>query len=281
MPRPALPDRVAMGPVGLAVADLDRSRRFYLDRLGLEEVDRDAGAVRVGAGGRVLLELVERPGAVRDPEEAGLFHVALLVPDRPALGRVLRRLARDGTRLTGAADHVVSEAVYLDDPDGHGLELYADRPREAWFGPDGRFLIDNLPLDAPGIMAGAEGPGGLPAGTVVGHVHLEAHDMAAARAFYAGALGFAVMAEWPKALFMSKGGYHHHLAANTWNRRRKPATDRPDRIGLLHYTIALGSGGALRALGEVIPGAGSVDGGLEVADPSGLRVRLVGGSAGG
>jgi catechol 2,3-dioxygenase len=273
---PTLPDSIAMGPVGFAVADLDRSRRFYLDRLGLDELDRDQGAVRLGAGGRVLLELVERRGAVRDPEEAGLFHVALLVPDRPALGRVLRRLAQDGTRLTGAADHVVSEAVYLDDPDGHGLELYADRPREAWFGPDGRFLIDNLSLDAPGIMAEAEGSGGLPVGTVVGHVHLETHDMAAAREFYAGALGFDVMAEWPKALFMSKGGYHHHLAANVWNRRRKPAADRPDRIGLLHYTIELGSRAPLDALAAAMPEARAVDGGLQLTDPSGLPVRFTG-----
>ena len=277
MPQPLLPDALAMGQVGLSVGDLDRSLRFYGDRLGLDVLGRDPGRALLGAGGRPLLELVERRGGARDPDEAGLFHVALLAPDRAALGAVLRRLLEGGTPLTGAADHVVSEAVYLDDPDGHGLELYADRPREAWH-RDGRLAITNEPFDAEGVLAATDRAAGLPPGTVVGHVHLETHDMAATRAFHAGRLGLEVMAEWPKALFMARGGYHHHLAANAWNRRRRPAADRPDRIGLLYYTVALGSEAALAAAAEALPDAAPRPGddgpALALSDPSGLELRL-------
>jgi catechol 2,3-dioxygenase len=230
----------------------------------------------LGAGGRPLLELVQRRDGRRDPAEAGLFHVALLLPDRRALGRALRLLAECRVPLTGAADHVVSEAVYLDDPDGHGIELYRDRPREAWY-EGGRFVIDNRPLDLEGILAEADRPAGLDPGTVVGHVHLETHDLAATRAFYVGRLGLEAMADWPRAVFMSKGGYHHHLAANSWNHRSRPAADRPDRIGLLHYTMRLGSGEALERAAAALPDAERDGEALVLTDPSGLRLLLVAG----
>ena len=275
MPQP-LPDDLAMGRVALSVRDLERSLAFYAGTLGLEPVERGPGRAILGAGGRPLVELVERPDGRRDPAEAGLFHVALLLPDRRALGRTLRLLVEREVPMTGAADHVVSEALYLDDPDGHGLELYRDRPREAWY-ENGRFAIDNRPLDARGILAEADRAAGLDPGTVVGHVHLETHDLAKARDFYVGRLGLEPMADWPRALFVSKGGYHHHLAANSWNHRSRPAADRPDRIGLLHYTMRLGTADALERAAAALPEAEREGEALALTDPSGLRLRLVAG----
>lgn len=256
MPQP-LTDDLRLGQVGLAVRDLDRSRRFYLDRLGLAELERDGTRALVGAGDRPLIELVERRGGERDDAEAGLFHVALLVPDRSSLARILRRLLADEVPLTGASDHVVSEALYLDDPDGHGLELYADRPREAWY-RDGRLTILTLPLDGQGLLAAADTAAGLPSETVVGHVHLETHDLTAARGFYVDRLGLEVMAELSRALFLARAGYHHHLAVNTWHRRQRPAQDRPGRIGMLYYTAHVGTEPEEPVL----------------HDPSGLELRL-------
>ena len=253
MPQP-LPHDLSLGPVGLAVRDLDRSLRFYTDRLGLSALEHEPGRALLDAGTRPLLELIERPDGKRDEREAGLFHVALRVPDRAALARTLRRLLDEAVPLTGASDHVVSEALYLDDPDGHGLEIYADRPREAWY-RNGKLTIETLPLDGRDLLTAADRPAGLPEATVVGHVHLETHDLAAARRFYVDGLGLEIMAEVPRALFLAQGGYHHHLAVNGWRRRQRPAEDRPDRIGLLYYTLI-------------------ADRTERLVDPSGLEVRV-------
>src|SRR3954471_18367287 len=158
MPQP-LPDDLAMGRVALSVRDLERSLAFYAGTLGLEPVERGPGGAVLGAGGRPLFELVERRDGRRDPAEAGLFHVALLLPDRRALGRTLRLLVEREVPMTGAADHVVSEALYLDDPDGHGLELYRDRPREAW-DENGRFALDKRPVHHRHPPARRPGPPG-------------------------------------------------------------------------------------------------------------------------
>jgi catechol 2,3-dioxygenase len=268
---------LTMGPVGLAVRDLDRSLAFYAAALGLERLEGDGGrAAVVGAGGRALIELVERPGAGRDPDAAGLFHVALLQPDRAALGHAIRRLLAGGARITGAADHLVSEAVYLDDPDGHGIEVYADRPRASWPAGEGgdRLAIDNLPLDRDGIMAAAERDAGgeaRTAGVVVGHVHLESHDLVAARGFYLDRLGLELMAARPRAVFMAADGYHHHLAANTWGRRSRPLRNDPTHVGLLHYTLTLPDPSGLAAALGAEPLAPSVH---ATRDPSGIELRL-------
>jgi catechol 2,3-dioxygenase len=253
MPLP-LPDDLSLGRVGLAVRDLDRSLVFYGDRLGLGTLEREPGRAVLGAGPSPLLELVERRGGERDGTEAGLFHVALRVPDRAALAGILRRLLAADVPLTGASDHIVSEALYLDDPDGHGLEIYADRPRDGWF-QDGKLRLATLPLDGPDLLAAAEGPAALPSATVVGHVHLETHDLAAARGFYVDGLGLEVMATVPQALFLARARYHHHLAVNRWNRRQRPAEDRLDRIGILYYTLL-------------------ADRTERLTDPSGLEVRI-------
>ena len=272
---------LALGVAGLAVADLERSVAFYTRALGLNQHARDEGRALLGVDGRPLLELLEHPSAAaRDPATAGLYHVAFLLPDRAALGHALRRLLAAGARLTGAADHVASEAVYLNDPDGHGLELYADRPREAWF-RDGILRLDNLPFDAEGVLAAAErDPDGVErtARTVIGHVHLETHDLEAARRFYAGRLGMEVMVEAERALFMAADGYHHHLAANTWRRRSRPLDgddgEAAGRVGLLYYTLTFPDAAALRRLATRLEAEPLGAGVHRLRDPSGIEVRL-------
>ena len=264
---PALPDGIEMGPVGLTVADLDGAVAFYRDVLGLAVRGRDGEAARLGTAGRDLVELAGRPGAIRDPSAAGLFHVALLLPGRADLGRFLHHLAAHGFRLTGMADHAVSEAVYLDDPEGNGIEVYADRPRADWYDAAGRFLLGNRPLDLDGLLRAAAAEGrawqGMPAGSRVGHVHLESHALAASRRCYAGALGLDIMADWRQAVFLSRGGYHHHLAVNDWHGRRRPLDPEAERQGLRYRTfLQPPGGGALPA------------GAAELRDPAGIPIRL-------
>lgn len=264
-----LPDAIELGPVGLTVTDIGRSRRFWCEALGLQPITEASDRLLLGAARSPLLELVEHRGAVRDRDTAGLFHVAFLLPDRAALGHALRRFQSGAARLTGASDHWVSEALYLDDPDGHGIEIYADRPRAAWM-HEGRFRIDTMPLDRGSLLAaGAHLPDGavLPAGTRIGHVHLESHGLATSHAWYTGTLGLEIMARMPQASFLSKGGYHHHLGINAWARRPRPLELRPERVGLRYWTIL---GGA----GLDLPTEPDLDGVPTVRDPSGIPLRV-------
>ena len=233
-----LPSDAHIGQVSLIVRDRDRSRLFYRDVLGFEEVS--AGRL-APPGGRVLIELHERKDAIAKPRRsAGLFHFAILVPSRAALGRSLRRLAAKGWPLSGAADHLVSEALYLDDPDGLGIEIYRDRPRETWPVAGGELAMATDPLDLQAVHdePGAESPWrGLESGTVMGHVHLQVPHLAAAEAFYCGLIGFApTVRRYPGALFVAAGGYHHHLGLNTWAGPGAPPP--PDNAaGLRSFTI--------------------------------------------
>ena len=213
--------------VALLVRDLVAVSRFYRRVIGLAVLEEAGDRVVLGAGGVALLELLHRPGALAsDPAAAGLFHVAFLLPGRVDLGRWLVHARGLGQGLDGAADHLVSEAVYLRDPEGNGIEVYADRPAADWVWhetPEGRRIgMANARLDMAGLLAAAAAPGvaawdGAPAGTRVGHVHLQVGDAAAATGFYAGVLGLDVTAAGPAAVFLSSGGYHHHIAVNTWN----------------------------------------------------------------
>ena len=209
-----------IGAVALAVRDLDAMTAFYRDTIGLAILEAGAGHARLGAGGDVLVELIHEPAARRaDPAEAGLFHVAFLVPDRAALAAWFRHAAgRDVGRL-GASDHLVSEALYLADPEGNGIEIYRDRPSETWTLRGGAVEMATHRLDLDALAADApDGPwDGMPAGTHVGHVHLQVGDADAATAFYADLLGLDVMHRMRGAAFFATGGYHHHLAANRWN----------------------------------------------------------------
>ncbi len=268
--------RIAPGAVGLSVPDLARSLDFYRDGIGLEVLNVGGGRADLGVGGRRLLALEERRGAKRDFEAADLFHFALLLPSRAALGQQLQHLIEAGVALTGASDHHVSEALYLDDPDGHGIELYRDRPREGWL-VDGRIKLITERLDHEGVLAAgrdAEEWDGLDPGTVMGHVHLQTHDLPAAQRWYVERLGFDVTYVMSQATFMSIGGYHHHLAVNVWGKKRKPAAPAAGGIGLLWYELRVPEA-ALADLAQTLPDARRADGTLTATDPDGIPIRLV------
>jgi catechol 2,3-dioxygenase len=242
-----LPGDAHIGHVSLTVRDLDRSVLFYRDVLGFTE----AGSPKEGAastavalgppGGRVLIELHENTGAVARPRRSsGLYHFAILVLSRAALGRSLRRLSEKRWPLTGASDHLVSEALYLDDPDGLGIEIYRDRARTEWPVRNGQLLMATDPLDLQSVHdePGAESPwSGLEAGTVVGHVHLHVPHLDTAEQFYCGRIGFEpTVRGYPGALFVAAGGYHHHLGLNTWTGIGAPPPPE-NAVGLRSFTI--------------------------------------------
>jgi catechol 2,3-dioxygenase len=239
----AIPAATTMGAVRLAAADLDRMRDFYRDAIGLAELEPDDGVTRLGAGDQPIVELVPEPSAQPRPfGTSGLFHLAILVPSRADLARALQRVAEAGWRLSGASDHLVSEALYLSDPEGNGIELYRDRPREDWPVREGQLQMDTLPLDLDGLLGelrreDATSP--MPAGTHIGHVHLNVGDLSAAESFYSGTLGFDVTVRgYPGALFVSAGGYHHHLGLNTWSGDGAPPPP-PGTRGLRQFEIRL------------------------------------------
>jgi catechol 2,3-dioxygenase len=274
-----------IGAVRLAVADLDRLRDFYARAIGLVELDGPDGVVRLGAGDpspHALIELVSEPDAQPRPRHTtGLYHLAILVPSRPDLAAALQRVASADWRLTGVSDHAVSEALYLSDPEGNGIEIYRDRPRERWPTGDGEIRMTTELLDLDGVLgelrredAGA----GMPAGTRIGHVHLNVADLTEAEAFYSGALGFDVMVRsYPGALFVSAGGYHHHVGLNTWTSEGAPPPP-PATRGLRHFEIRLPGEGQLAAEEDRLREAGfepTRQGGVvSVDDPSGNRVVL-------
>jgi len=270
---------LSMGTVTLRVVDIDRSLRFYRDVLGFSVIDRDGGTVQLGAGDRVLLELVETKSAMPRPRgTTGLYHVAILLPTRGDLGRILARIVEAGIPL-GQSDHLVSEALYLSDPDGNGLELYRDRPRDQWKWRDGQVAMAVDPLDLRALLAdGRNGEWkGLPEGTVVGHVHLNVADLKTAEEFYHGVLGFDIVAKLPGALFVSAGGYHHHLGLNVWESRGGHVAP-PSSVGLIQYTIELTSQAAVDSVLGRLKAAGvavdEIDGAVEFGDPFGNKVSL-------
>ena len=282
-----LPDALRLGPVRLQVADLGRSLSYYQRTLGLS-IQRHAGSgAQLGPHGaeHALVELVERVGARPAPRRGrlGLFHFAIVLPDRPSLGRFLTHLS-DLDVQAGAADHLVSEALYLQDPDGLGIEIYADRPRSTWRRVGRELMMATDPLDAPGIVASAGDTAwaGMPADANMGHVHLHVGDLTRAAEFYAEALGFdRTVWEYPGALFLGAGGYHHHVGTNTW--AGPGATPAPeDEAQLLEWTAELpdaasvaGVAGRLASRGyEVDPGTDAGVPGLVTRDPWGTPLRI-------
>jgi catechol 2,3-dioxygenase len=264
--------------VTLRVGDIDAAAAFYADTVGMDVIARDRARVALGSGGVAYLHLLATPDGVRPPvNAAGLFHVAFVLPDRRSLGAWLQRAALHGVHLDGASDHAVSEAIYLADPEGNGIEIYVDRPRSAWRkDPDGGFHMTTERMDVQGVMAAGReaGPDGktangrFPAGARIGHVHLKVGDAGGAEAFYVPALGLDVThARPPHAVFMSSGGYHHHIAANTWlsrgaGRREKGA------LGLGEVALGISDPGTLAALL-------ARHGGDTVEDPWGNALRFV------
>ncbi|HTI32888.1 MAG TPA: VOC family protein [Miltoncostaea sp.] len=263
----------------LRVGDVDRMTAFYVRAIGLHVLGRSGSEVLLGTpDGTVLVELEADPDApARPARSTGLFHQAILVPTRADLGVALRRVLDAGWGFTGASDHLVSEALYLDDPEGNGIELYRDRPRDEWRrDAAGELEMATLAMDVDGVI-GAVSEGtpdeGMPDGTVMGHVHLQVADVPATERHYADGLGWDVtVRSYPGALFVSAGGYHHHLGLNTWG-TRGASPPPPGAHGLVRYRVVVPTAADLRALGERLDAAGveaeGRDGGLEVVDPSG------------
>ncbi len=281
-----------VGRVKLTVRDLAVSRAFYERALGLEVVADVGPELTLAAdGGTPLLELRGDPEAPPlDHSLTGLFHFAVLVPSRRDLALALVRLLRDGWQLTGASDHLVSEALYLDDPDGNGIEIYRDRERSEWTRDgSGQLQMATLPLDLQNLIGeldedeirgGGHGgmPAGMPSGTRMGHVHLQVAELRETEAFYDGVLGFdTIVRTYPGALFVSAGGYHHHIGLNTWNSRGSGAP-APGAVGLRAFEVLLPDSAARDAvLGRLeearVPIESGSDGPL-VRDPSGNAVLL-------
>ncbi len=233
-----------VGTVTLKVADLSRSLNFYTQAIGLQILQQDAVGATLGAGDRPILTIQEMPGArPLARNTTGLYHAAILFPDRRSLSLKIAQLARMNYSF-GYADHLVSEAFYLDDPDANGLELYWDRPRSDWGWTSGTVKMASDPIDFDSFFAEIkEGDAALdnpaaPAGTKLGHMHLRVGDIAEAEKFYHGALGFDVTARWNGALFVSAGGYHHHLGMNTWESRNANPPVEPS-AGLREFSIVL------------------------------------------
>lgn len=270
-----LPPDTDIGRVALTVADPQPVVDFYRDVVGLTVTESGGARTVLGAGDEDLLVLDHRPGV---PERAatgtGLYHVAFRVPTRAALGDALRRIDSEWT-LSGAADHGVSEALYLSDPAGNGVEIYRDYPRESWGeAPGERIPIVTEPLDTDAVAAAGTGAQSVPPGSDVGHVHLEVSALDTARSFYVDALGMGVKATYEGALFMAAGDYHHHLGANVWQGRSDPRRGQ----GLAWFELRLPDREALDAARTRVAEAGydvsETDGGVTVQDGDGIELRL-------
>ena len=268
------PAPISVGAVTLTVRDLDGVRAFYEKVVGLTSLQTDGESASLGAGSAVLLRL-ERDTHARQstPREAGLFHTAFLLPRRADLAAWLQHAVETNVRLQGASDHIVSEAMYLADPEGNGIEIYADRPSTSWKWTDGSVEMATDRLDIDDLMRAGGGAkwGGAPVGTCVGHVHLQVGDLAVAQRFYNGALGFDITTHYPGATFYSTGGYHHHIATNVWNSRG--ATTRVQPATGLHDLRLVAEPDALAALAKANGGAAR-DGIVTLTDPWGTQVSI-------
>ena len=266
-----IPAATTLGAVHLTVADLDRSLAYYRETFGLRVLSQDDGRAALG-GDTELLVLVEEPGARPAPGHTGLYHFALLVPERADLARWLAHAARERIPLVGLSDHFVSEAIYLSDPDQHGIEIYWDRPRETWEGQVAR--MGTWPLDVQSLLSELDDPAtepfdGIPGATVMGHVHFKVADVGSTVGFYRDRLGFGLMAQLgSQAAFLSAGGYHHHVGANTWESAGAPPPP-PGSAALRHATVVLPG---RRELDELLGRIGADE--PLVRDPSGNALLL-------
>ena len=277
-----LPDKTRIASVTLQVGDIDRSIGYYRLVLGMEVLDRGEGTANLGveADGEPLIRLSEKRGIrpVSRRGLLGLYHFAVLLPDRAALGRFIMHLSEIGT-YAGMSDHLVSEAVYLTDPDGLGIEVYADRPRDSWKLADRQLEMATAPLDVADVTAAANGVRwtGMPSGTTMGHVHFHVGNIDEAARFYHEGLGMdKIVWSYPGALFMSAGGYHHHVAVNTWAAGAPIATD--DDARLLEWNLVVPASGDVQAVAASIANAGFAvepeNNAMIASDPWGIRLRL-------
>jgi len=276
-----LPAETRLGAIRLRAGDVGLLRDFYQRVIGLRPLPAEGGMAALGAGDGTLVELVPDPEApARPPGTTGLFHLALLVPTRADLARTLRRVWEGGWQLSGASDHLVSEALYLSDPEGNGIELYRDRPRDEWPQAGSELEMATLPLDLERLLAEPGGDDDTPtmaAGTILGHVHLHVADLAAAEQFWVDGLGLDVTVRgYPGALFTSAGGYHHHVGLNTWAGVGAPRPPDGAR-GLERFEVLLPDEGSRTAARErlaAVSAVEDVEDGLLAADPSGNAVLV-------
>lgn len=271
-----------VGEVGLKVLDLKEMIRFYKEIIGFEVLKETENAAVLGAGGQALLKLEAGNGIVpKNQRYAGLYHFAILLPDRKELGKMLLHLHNNGVGI-GSSDHLVSEALYLSDPEGNGIEIYRDRDPEEWDWNGSQVVMAVDPVDAAGLVQAAEASGevfqGLPAGTVMGHIHLHVSDLVKAKDFYVNGLGFEVVSSLGgQALFLADQKYHHHIGLNVWNGIGIPALPE-NAAGLGYYTLVLeneekrkATVSQLRDFGAEVEMQGDL---VEVKDPAGNTIRL-------
>jgi catechol 2,3-dioxygenase len=284
--------KTCVGELALSVADLNRSISFYTELIGLRVLEQEAKSVTLGAPDEALLVLTEQDGATPWPRGGrsypGLYHFAILTPTRTDLGRWLDHWLRHDMPMPGQGDHFVSEALYLEDPDGHGIEIYRDRPREEWEWHDGQVRMGSEPVDIRGLLEEAQRSAdpftNMPVGTRLGHIHLQVSDIEETARFYNEILGFDIVARMPSALFMSAGGYHHHIGANTWH--SQGASQAPtSSVNLQYFTVDFPDNAARDEVIQRLK-----DGGVAVnveankiylQDPSGMTIRLVAHDSGG
>jgi catechol 2,3-dioxygenase len=272
-----------IGTVGLIARDLNLLVTYYQKLLGLTLIERSDGVARLGTGGVTLLEIEHRPNArPDDPATAGLYHTAFLMPTRQDHARWILHIMKNRVPITGASDHGVSEAFYLDDPEGNGIEVYNDRPAERWQRQDGLIVMQTKQLDVEAIVrevdpATATYPAA-PEGLRIGHIHLRVGDVAKAEEFYRGAIGLDLTRRRGGATFMSSGGYHHHVGANVWHSASAGRRDG-DRAGLSWFSMEVADGATFDATAARLKSAGapiaSIADGTETADPWGTRIRIV------
>lgn len=269
-----------VGYAHLTIPDMKRSLAFYQNVLGMQVHHIEKKVAHLGAGGDDLLLLTENPDANAPGRATGLYHFAILTPSRFELARSLRNLIQHDIEL-GFGDHIVSEAIYLNDPDGNGIEIYRDRPRSDWYDKDGNFTMGTLPVDVRGVLSELENETdvwqGLHRDTMLGHMHLKIANVNRDAAFYRDIIGFDEMTNIGSAAFLSAGGYHHHLGMNVWESAGAPPP-RPDSIGLRYYTIVLPSTDEFARVTNRLLQAGArleeTDAGLLTRDPSQNGVML-------
>jgi catechol 2,3-dioxygenase len=279
--RGELPDDLRLGAAHLKVSELDRSIAFYTDVLGLQLARREDGEAGLSAGADELIVLHETPGARSVSRHSGLYHVALLYPSQLELARVAQRIMETKTPIQGASDHGISEAIYLPDPDGNGIELASDYPKEGWPDLSNVEAIAPNPLDMGrlfNLVSGREPEPEADPRTIIGHVHLHVGDVAEGIAFYRDIVGFDLVTYMGSAAFVSAGGYHHHLAFNIWQGKGAPPAP-PEAAGLLYWTIELPSTEDVAAARDRLNTNGvetaDLEDGFAARDPWGIGFHVV------
>ncbi|MDQ0493232.1 VOC family protein [Paenibacillus brasilensis] len=281
-----LPDNTKIGQVSLKVSNLERSIQFYTEVVGFQLLRETANTAELTVGGKhTLLTLKYIENAVILPRQstAGLYHFAILLPNRVALGLSLRNLLAHEIEI-GQGDHDVSEALYIHDPDNNGIEIYADRPREQWKkDTNGFYIMGTDPVDAEDLVAISQNLPwqGLPQGTVIGHVHFHVSNLLKAQQFYCDVLGFDITSRYgSSAMFISAGGYHHHMGLNIWAGEGAPPAPE-NAAGLDFFELIVPDQRELDAVVARLTAAGygvqELNGAKYVADPFRIQIKLANG----